>query len=249
MQVRGQAQSARDLSSLRAVVVAGGPVREELATEAETSMSASVLLAYSLTEAGSTVSCGRIDDSVARRHFTVGKPIPGVEVRIMEGGEVLPVESVGEVALKGRTLMAAYYRQPKETAGRVDSDGFFLTGDLGMLDEEGYLHLVGRRYDVIIRTGSNVYPREVEDCLHAHPAVQEAVLVGIPDDLLGEATCACLVLEEGAIVNATEIRDWCRASLAEQKVPDLVRFLDSLERSASGEIRRMEVRRAILAEG
>ncbi len=248
MQVRGQVERPRDLTSLRAIMVGGGPVREELAAEAEELMGASVLLAYSLTEAGSTVTCGQVDDSSVRRHFTVGRPVEGVEIRILDEGQVLPVESVGEVAVRGSTLMKAYYRQPKETAGRVGPDGFFLTGDLGMVDEEGYLHLVGRRYDVIIHTGSNVYPREVEDRLHAHPAVQEAVVVGIPDDVLGEATCACLVLEEGAMVNVTEIRDWCRASLAEQKVPDLVRFLDSLERSASGEIRRAEVRRAILAD-
>ena len=246
-QLREMASSARDTSSLRLVMVAGGPIPAGVAEQAEAVLGAKVVLGYSLTEGASTVTVSSPEDDASVRHLTAGAPLPGVELRVMEKGETLPVESVGEVYMRGPTLMEAYYRKPRETASRRTEDGFFRTGDLGMLDERGHLHLVGRRDAVIIRRGFNLYPREVEDRLHAHPAVLEAAVVGVPDELLGEATCASIVLEEGALVTDEEIRDWCRASLAEPKVPDLVRFVDVLPRSASGEVRRPELRREAMS--
>jgi acyl-CoA synthetase (AMP-forming)/AMP-acid ligase II len=177
----------------------------------------------------------------------VGAPIAGTEVRIVEpeapGHEVLPVQSVGEIRVKGPGVMLGYYRQPKQTAGAYDDEGFFRTGDLGLLDRNGFLQLVGRTKDVIIRSGFNVYPREVEARVESHPAVQEVAAVGIPDELLGEAICACVVPVEGAIVTDREIVDWCRETLADGKVPDLVRFLDELPRTDTGQIRRVELSR------
>ncbi len=117
-----------------------------------------------------------------------------------------------------------------------------------MIDDEGYLHLVGRRKEVIIRGGSNVYPREVEDRLHSHPAVRESVVVGVPDDVLGEAICACIVPVEGAIVTGQEIKDWCSVTLADYKVPDLVRFLDAFPMTGTGKIRRIELARMMSGE-
>ena len=117
--------------------------------------------------------------------------------------------------------------------------------DLGRLDEEGYLHLVGRRKTVIIRSGFNVYPREVETRIESHPAVQEVAVIGMADALLGEAICACIVLVEGAIVTGHEIVDWCRETLAEDKVPDLVRFLDGLPRTDTGQVRRVHGGRGV----
>ena len=116
------------------------------------------------------------------------------------------------------------------------------------MDEEGYVHLVGRRKEVIIRAGFNVYPREVESRLEAHPAVREAAVVGVPDPLLGEATCACIVPVEGAIVTSQEIVDWCRETLADTKIPDLVRFFDAFPRTGTGKIRRVELSRVIQSE-
>ena len=117
-----------------------------------------------------------------------------------------------------------------------------------MIDDEGYLHLVGRTKEVIIRAGFNVYPREVEIRLEAHPAVREVAVLGISDPMLGEATCACIVPEEGAIVTDQEIRDWCRATLADPKIPDRVRFIDAFPRTGTGKIRRVELARMIHAE-
>jgi acyl-CoA synthetase (AMP-forming)/AMP-acid ligase II len=158
-------------------------------------------------------------------------------------GAELPVESVGEIAVRGPGVMLGYYRQPRETAAAFDHDGFFRTGDLGLFDEDGYLHLVGRRKDVIIRSGFNVYPREVEARVEPHPAVQEVAVVGVPDPLLGEAICACVVPVEGAIVTGREIVDWCRETLADDKIPDLVRFVDELPRTDTGQVRRADLSR------
>jgi fatty-acyl-CoA synthase len=243
----------RDLSSLRLAVVAGAPVNDRLVVEMAETFGVPVVTGYSLTETASTVSASLPSDSAEKRRFTVGRPIEGTEVIIVDpasedAGE-LPVESVGEIRVKGPGVMIGYYRQPKQTAESFDEDGFFRTGDLGLVDEEGFLHLVGRTKDVIIRSGFNVYPREVEARIESHPAVQEVAAVGVADELLGEAVCACVVPVEGAIVTGQEIVDWCRETLAETKVPDLVRFLDALPRTDTGQVRRVEVARTAQSDG
>jgi acyl-CoA synthetase (AMP-forming)/AMP-acid ligase II len=235
---------ARELSSLRVAVIAGAPVSDELVRRLESKLGVAVTTAYSLTETASTVSAARPDDPAEARRFTVGRPIEGTTVRVLESdGSELPVESVGEIAVKGPGVMLGYYRQPRDTAAAFDRDGFFLTGDLGLLDDAGFLHLVGRRKDVIIRSGFNVYPREVEARVEAHPAVQEVAVVGVSDSLLGEAICACVVPVEGAIVTAPEIVEWCREVFAADKVPDLVRFVDELPRTDTGQVRRVDLSR------
>ena len=236
----------RDLSSLRLAVIAGAPVSDELIERLKGAFGVTVTTAYSVTETSSTVSASRPDDPRDKRRFTVGRPIAGTHVRVLEvdGGE-LPVESVGEIAVKGPGVMLGYYRQPKETSAAFDADGYFLTGDLGLIDEEGYLHLVGRKKDVIIKAGFNVYPREVEARIESHPAVQEVAAVGMPDALLGEAICACVVPVEGAIVTGQEIVDWCRETLADPKIPDQVRFVDELPRTDTGQVRRTDLGRRV----
>lgn len=239
----------RDLSSLRAGVVAGAPIGDELVRRIREQLCPGLQVAYSLTETASTVSITRPEDPVEKQIFTVGRPLPGTEVRVLHlDGTTLPVESLGEIAVRGPGVMRGYYRQPGETSQVVDRDGFFLTGDLGMVDDEGYVHIVGRRKELIIRGGFNVYPREVEDRLHAHPAVLDVAVVGLPDEVLGEAVCACVVPVEGAIVTGEEIKEWCRGVLADYKVPDKVRFLDALPLTGSGKVRRVELARMMSAE-
>jgi fatty-acyl-CoA synthase len=245
-------ERTRSVDSLRVAVIAGAPVSDELVTDVEQMFGVKVVTAYSVTETASTVSGSRPSDPPEKRRFTVGCPVPGTEVRIVagDGSEVeLPVESVGEIRVKGPGVMLGYYRQPKQTANAFDSNGFFRTGDLGLIDEDGYLHLVGRTKDVIIRSGFNVYPREVEARIESHPAVQEVAAVGIADEFLGEAICACVVPVEGAIVTGQEIVDWCRETLAADKVPDLVRFIDELPRTDTGQVRRADLSRTVDTEG
>lgn len=249
-EIHEQEEAPRDLASLRCGLVAGAPVSDSLVRSAEDALLPELYVAYSLTEASSTVTITTRDDPDEKRRQTVGRPISGTDVRIIEaeGGE-LPVESVGEVAVRGPGVMAGYYRQPQETAHSFDDEGFFHTGDLGLLDEDGFLHLVGRGKEVIIRRGFNVYPVEVEDRLRTHPAVREAAVVGIQDDVLGEAICACIVRVEGAIVTDQEIKDWTLVTLADYKIPDRVFFLDDLPQTGTGKVWRVELARLMAAEG
>jgi fatty-acyl-CoA synthase len=248
MAMREPSRGDRDLSALRTGVVAGAPVMEEVVGRIRGELVPGICVGYGLTETGTLVSVTRPADPPGKQLTTVGRPLDGTEVRILDvDGTVLPEESVGEIAVRGPGVMQGYYRQPGETALVFTEDGFFTTGDLGMLDEEGFLHILGRRKEMIIRGGFNVYPREVEDRLHAHPAVLDVAVVGLPDEILGEVSCACIVPVEGAIVTGGEIKDFCREVLADYKVPDLVRFLDSFPMTGSGKVRRVELARMISA--
>jgi fatty-acyl-CoA synthase len=248
MALREPSRPDRKLGGLRTGIVAGAPVPEELVTRARRELVPGLSVGYGLTETGSLVALVRPEDPAGKQLSTVGRPLPDTEIRILDvDGSVLPEESVGEIAVRGPGVMAGYYRQPGETAQVMTADGFFTTGDLGMLDEDGFLHILGRRKEMIIRGGFNVYPREVEDRLHAHPAVLDVAVVGLPDEVLGEVSCACIVPVEGAIVTGSEIKDFCREVLADYKVPDLVRFLDSFPMTGSGKVRRVELVRMISA--
>ncbi len=249
MQLRSGGVDRLDLSTLRTGIVAGAPVQDTLVREIREQLVPNVEIAYGLTEAGPWVSLTRHDDPAEKRNFTVGRLLEGVETRVLgEDGGVLPVESVGELAIRGFNVMKGYNRQPDETSRSFSDDGFFLTGDLGMVDEDGYLHIVGRKQDTIFRGGYSIYPRELEDLLRVHPAVQEVAVVGVEDEVLGELICACIMPVEGAIVTGDEVKEFCRGRVAQYKVPDLVRFVDSFPMTGSGKIRRVELARMVRAE-
>jgi fatty-acyl-CoA synthase len=248
-ELREMERRRRRLSSLRAGIVAGAPVSDDIVRRIQSELCPNLCVAYSLTETSSTVAMTRPTDPPQKQWFTVGRPLPGVEIRVLDlDGTVLPEESLGELGVRGPGVMKGYYRQPGETAQAFDEDGYFLSGDLGMIDEEGCLHIVGRRKEMIIRGGFNVYPREVEDRIHAHPAVLDVAVVGLPHEVLGEVVCACVLPVEGAIVTGEEIKDWCRSTLADYKVPDLVRFFDTFPLTGSGKVRRVELARMVSAE-
>jgi fatty-acyl-CoA synthase len=247
-ELRQHSRQERDLSRLRTGIIAGAPVPEDLVGRIRSELVPQIRVAYGLTETGSTVAVTREEDPPAKQTSTVGRPLDGFELMVLDlDGTPLPVESVGELAIRGPGVMKGYYRQPGETGQAFTADGYFLTGDLGMIDEEGYLHLLGRRKEMIIRGGYNVYPREVEDRLHAHPAVLDVVVVGLPEEVFGEISCACIIPVEGAIVTGEEIKEFCRETLAEYKVPDIVRFLDGFPMTGSGKVRRIELARMITA--
>ena len=249
LQLRTKEVDELDLSSLRTGIVAGAPVLDRLADEIRERLVPDVEIAYGLTETSPTVSLTRRGDSPEKRHYTAGMPLDGVDIRVLgDDGATLPVESIGELVIRGFNVMKGYYRQPDETSRSFTEDGFFRTGDIGMLDEDGYLHVVGRKKDTIIRGEYVIYPRELEDLLRIHPAVQEAVVVGVEDEVLGELTCACVLSVEGAIVTGGEIKDFCRGRIAQYKVPDLVRFVDSFPMTGSGKVRRVELARMVRAE-
>jgi fatty-acyl-CoA synthase len=190
----------------------------------------------------------RFSDPEEKRLTTVGRPLPGVEVMavdVLTGTLHGPAEAVGEIAVRGPGVMLGYARMPGETARSFTPEGFFLTGDLGIIDEEGYLRVVGRRRETIVRGGFQVFPREVEDRLRAHPAVDDVCVIGVPHDVLGELVCACIVPVEGAVITGQEIKDFARDTMAENKVPDLVRFFDAFPMTGSGKVKRRELERTV----
>jgi fatty-acyl-CoA synthase len=207
-----------------------------------------VHVAYGLTETGPTVSVTRFTDPEEKRLATVGRPLPGVEVMavdVLTGALHGPREAVGEIAVRGAGVLLGYARMPAETARSFTPEGFFLTGDLGILDDEGYLRIVGRRKEAILRGGYQIHPREIEDQLHAHPAVDDVCVIGVPHEVLGELICACVVPVEGAVITGRELKDFARDTMADYKIPDLVRFFDAFPMSGSGKVRRRELERTV----
>jgi len=243
--MRESSFGSRNLSTVRTGVIAGSPVSDELVRRVR--QWNDVQIAYGLTETGPTVSITRFEDSPDQRERTVGRPVPGVEVKVVDvtSGVLHGPEAVGELAVKGPNVMSGYHRMPLETERSFSPEGYFLTGDLAFVDEAGYVTIVGRRKEMIIRGGHNIYPRELEDVLRLHPAVDDACVVGVPHEILGEAVCACVVPLEGAIITGDELKEFAREHMAHFKVPDLVRFFDSFPMTGSGKVKRRELAQVV----
>jgi fatty-acyl-CoA synthase len=173
-----------------------------------------------------------------------------VEVKVVDvgSGNLHGLEAVGELAVKSAGVMMGYHRMPGETKKSFSPEGFFLTGDLAIVDDENFIRIIGRRKELIIRGGNNVTPREVEDVLRTHPAVDQVCVVGAPDELLGEMVCACVVPVEGAMITGDELKEFCREHLVDYKTPDVVRFFDAFPMTGSGKVRRRELTRAVETE-
>ncbi len=229
-----------DTSSMRLWGSGAAPLPVEIVEPFEKKFGGRLQEGYGLTEAAPVVSAHRF--SGERRLGSVGQPIPGVEVRILdEADRELPAGEVGEVCVRGENVMLGYYRMPEETA-RVLRHGWLHTGDMGRLDADGFLYIVERKKDLIIRGGFNIYPREVEEVLYAHPAVAEAAVVGRPDALMGEEVLAFVVTRRGREATADELVAFCQARLAKFKCPREVRFVAGLPKSPIGKILRKELR-------
>ena len=243
--MREEAFDPSRLRSLRTGLMAGSAVAEALVRRVR--RWCDVLVAYGLTETGAVVTITRFSDSEATRRDSVGIALPGIEVMAMDimTGQLHGPEAVGEIAVRGSNLMRGYLRMPAETAKVHTPDGFFLTGDLGIIDEDGIVRILGRRQETISRGGIQLYPRELEDRLRAHPAVDDVCVIGVPHDVMGELVCACIVAVEGAVITGDEIKRFARDTMAADKVPDLVRFFDTFPMTGSGKIRRRELARAI----
>ena len=243
--MREEAFNPSRLTSLRAGVIAGSSVDEALVRRVR--RWCDVLVAYGLTETGPVVTITRFADNDDRRLSTVGCALPGVEIMAMDlmTGALHGPEAVGEIAVRGSNLMRGYLRMPAETTKVMTPDGFFLTGDLGIIDEDGYVKIVGRRQETISRGGMQLYPRDLEDRLRAHPAVDDVCVIGVPHDVMGELVCACIVPVEGAVITGSEIKRFAQDTMAADKVPDFVRFFDVFPMTGSGKVRRRELARAI----
>jgi long-chain acyl-CoA synthetase len=229
-----------DTSSMRLWGSGAAPLPLEIVEPFERKFGGRILEGYGLTEASPVVSAHRL--SGVRKLGSVGQPLPGVEVAILDATDrPVPTGELGEVAVRGPNVMLGYYRMPEETA-RTLRNGWLHTGDMGRLDDDGYLYIVERKKDLIIRGGFNVYPREVEEVLYAHPAVAEAAVVGMHDALMGEEVRAFVVLKPGATADAGALIDFCRERLARYKCPKDVRLVDRLPKSPVGKILKTALR-------
>jgi long-chain acyl-CoA synthetase len=230
-----------DTSSMRLWGSGAAPLPIEIVEPFERKFGGHILEGYGLTEASPVVSAHRL--SGVRKLGSVGQPLPGVEVAILDGDDrPLPAGEVGEVGVRGPNVMQGYYGLAEETA-RALRNGWLHTGDMGRLDADGFLYIVERKKDLIIRGGFNIYPREVEEVLYAHPAVAEAAVIGMPDALMGEEVLAFVALKPGGAADAGALIAFCQDRLAKYKCPRQVRFVDALPKSPIGKILRKELRR------
>ncbi|MGC8936437.1 MAG: long-chain-fatty-acid--CoA ligase [Candidatus Methanomethylicaceae archaeon] len=223
-----------DLSSMRVWTVGSAPMPVDAMQKFKEKYGFEILERYGMTETAVVITSNPLRGK--RKPGSVGKPIPGVEVKIFDDEEKeLPPNEVGEIVVRGPNVMKGYWNRPQETE-EAFRNGWFHTGDLGKIDEEGYLHIVGRKKEMIISGGFKVFPREVEEVLHSHPKVKEVAVVGIPDPIRGESVKAFVVLKEGVTATEKELDDYCRSNLAAFKVPRIYEFVSSIPRTPSGKI-------------
>jgi len=220
------------------------PLVEELAKE----LGCEVDITYGQTE-GLMLTMTTSEDSLEERAKTVGRPIPGVEIKIVDkNSRDLGPNQVGEIVCRAYNVTLGYYKEPKQTKATVDEGGWLYTGDLGSWDEKGYLRIVGRKNDVIINRGFNVYPGEVEDFLLSHPKIANAGVIGVPDDFSGETIWAYIVAKGEAAPTEEDIINFCSGRIAYYKVPEHVRVVAELPMTPSGKIRRFELRQEAARE-
>jgi acyl-CoA synthetase (AMP-forming)/AMP-acid ligase II len=236
-------RARRDISTLRVAVTGAADIPVELIRRVREEMPFErVLTGYGLTEAG-TVTGSRPGDDFEHIATTVGVPWSGFEVRTAtESGPDTPIGEAGEVVVRGETVMRGYLDDPDATAAAIDADGWLHTGDLGTIDADGYLRIVGRIKDMFIVGGFNAYPAEIENLLHAHPRISQVAVIGVPDERLGEVGRAFVVLEPGPPIEPAEITEWARGEMANFKVPRTVEFLDALPVNATGKVVKDELR-------
>ncbi|WP_040592576.1 AMP-binding protein [Schlesneria paludicola] len=241
----------RRLTSLRTGIMAGSPCPITLMKRVTGEMGAKEMtVGYGETEAAPLLTQTGIYDPLEIRVGTVGRPLPGVEVKIVnpETGEDLGNEQPGEVCGRGHGVMIGYYRDPERTAEAIDGDGWLHTGDLGLREPNGCYRITGRLKDMIIRGGENIYPREIEEYLYRHPAVEEVQIVGVPDLKYGEAVLAWIKLRAGHTVTAKEIQTYCRSGLAHFKTPSHVSFVTSFPTTVTGKIQKFKIREIAINE-
>ncbi|MFD9568503.1 AMP-binding protein [Streptomyces sp. NPDC059982] len=235
-----------DLSSLRTGIMAGSPCPVEVMTQVIERMGmAGVSICYGMTETSPVSTQTRADDPVERRVSTVGRVGPHLEVKVADPrtGRTVPRGTPGELCTRGYSVMLGYWGEPEKTAEAIDPEGWMHTGDLAVMDGEGYLSITGRIKDMVIRGGENLYPREIEEFLHAHPDVLDVQVIGVPDVKYGEELMAWVRMREGAEpLTAESVRAYCAGRLAHFKIPRYVHVVEEFPMTVTGKIRKVEMR-------
>ena len=240
-----------DLSSLRTGIMAGSPCPIEVMRQVVEHMNMSeVTIAYGMTETSPVSTQTSAEDPLEKRVTTVGRVHPHVEIRIVDPDtdQTVPRGTGGEFLTRGYSVMLGYWNDPKRTAEAIDADGWMHTGDLAVMDDEGYVNIVGRIKDMIIRGGENVYPREVEEFLYTHPDIVEVQVIGVPDVRYGEEVMAWVQLRESSAATAEDITEFCRGTIARHKVPRYIKFTDTFPMTITGKIQKYVMREQSIEE-
>jgi long-chain acyl-CoA synthetase len=229
-----------DVSSLQLCVSGGASLPVELLHGFEQAFGCTILEGYGLSETSPIASFNHPDRD--RKPGSIGTPIDGVEMKLVDPtGDEVPPGEVGEIVIRGHNVMKGYWRKPDATSEAISPDGWFRSGDLAVMDEDGYFFIVDRKKDMIIRGGYNVYPREIEEVLYSHPAVREAAVVGVPHAELGEEVAAAVALKPDIRATEEELREYVKEQVAAYKYPRLVWFVDELPKTATGKILKREL--------
>jgi fatty-acyl-CoA synthase len=236
-----------DLSSLRTGIMAGAPCPIEVMRRVNESMNMrDITIAYGMTETSPVSFQSATDDPLERRVSTVGRIHPHVEVKVVDlEGRVVPRGERGELCTRGYSIMLGYWDEAEKTADVLDASGWMHTGDIAIIDAEGYCNIVGRIKDMVIRGGENLYPREIEEFLYRHPKIQDVQIFGVADDRYGEELCAWIRTRTGETLTADEVRAFCHGQIAHNKIPRYVEFVDEFPMTVTGKIQKFMMREAV----
>ena len=239
-----------DLRSLRTGIMAGSPCPIEVMKKVQSHMHmGEVTIAYGMTETSPVSTQCATDDPVERRVSTVGQVLPHIEIKIVDTeGKAVPRGETGEFCTRGYSVMKGYWNDEAKTAEAIDEAGWMRTGDLATMDEQGYVNIVGRLKDMVIRGGENVYPREIEEFLYRHPKIQDVQVIGVPDAKYGEEICAWIKLHAGQSATAEEIREFCKGQIAHYKIPRYIEFVPEFPMTITGKIQKFVMRDQTIAK-
>ena len=239
-----------DVSSLRTGIMAGSPCPIEVMKRVINELHMpQVTIAYGMTETSPVSFQSGVDDPLERRVSTVGRIQPYGEVKIVDvDGNTVQRGVSGELCARGYLVMRGYWDDAEQTAKAIDSDGWMHSGDLAVIDEEGYCNIVGRIKDLVIRGGENIYPREIEEFLYRHPKIRDVQVIGVPDHKYGEELCAWIIVRDGVTLSDQEVRDFCQGQIAHYKIPRYVRFVDAFPMTVTGKVQKFIMREQMKKE-
>jgi fatty-acyl-CoA synthase len=239
-----------DTSSLRTGIMAGSPCPVEVMKRVQSEMHMpEVTICYGMTETSPVSFQTSVDDPIDKRTATVGRVHPHLEVKIVdERGAIVPRNTPGELLTRGYSVMLGYWNDPDNTARAIDAARYMHTGDIAVMDDEGYVNISGRIKDMVIRGGENIYPREIEEFLYAHPSIKDVQVIGVPDMTYGEELCAWVVVHPGATLTEDDVKAFCAGKIARYKIPRYVRFVLEFPMTVTGKVQKFKMRETSIAE-
>eukprot|EP00794_Sanderia_malayensis_P008722 gene8722-9653_t len=239
-----------NFSLLRTGVMAGSQCPEEVMKQVIHKMNCKeITIVYGQTEASPITNITRRDDPIDKRISSVGKPFPATEVKIVDSRRrIVPINTPGELCFRGHGVMKGYWGDEQKTEEVLDQNGWLYSGDLGMMDGDGYCEIIGRAKDMVIRGGENIYPKEIEEFLHTHPMIKDVQIIGVPDKRLGEEIAAWIRLHDQVLASPEEIKEFCRGRISHFKIPKYIKFVDSYPLTVTGKVRKNEMREMMVQQ-